>query len=151
MKYETKYKILYQILRQTSQKRTKVPSPHIPLTGMTPSLVALDDAFALKSKKWSRGEPNEKTPPMYSTIDGHLTPTAPVYEDMRTDMPLNVTTEEPPSDLPAAVEGMEKRTNIPQTNDEEREPTSNIAPPAAKVPETSPKAINMRFDQESSS
>ena len=88
---------------------------------------------------------------MYSSIDGHLTPTAPVYEDMRTDMTLNVTTEESPSDLPAAVGSMEERENIYQTNDEEREPTSNVAPPAAGVPETSPKEINVRFNQESSS
>ena len=51
--------------------------------GMTPSLAALDDASTLKQKEWSRGEPGEDTPQMYSTIDGHLTPTAPVYEDMK--------------------------------------------------------------------
>ena len=45
---------------------------------MTPSLVALDDASALKQKEWSRGELGEDTPQMYSTIDGGLTPTAPV-------------------------------------------------------------------------
>ena len=56
MKYETKYKILYQILRQASQERTKVPPLQIPLTGMTPSLAALDDASALKQKEWSGGE-----------------------------------------------------------------------------------------------
>ena len=151
MKYETKYKILYQILRQASQKRTKVPPLQAPSTGMTPSLVALDDASTLKFKEWSRGELSGKTPQMYSTIDGHLTPTVPVYEDMRTDMTLDMTTEESPSDLPAAVGGMEERTNIPQTNDEEREPTSNVAPPAVEVPETSPKVINERFNQESSS
>ena len=91
MKYETKYKILYQILRQASQKQTKVPPLQAPLTGMTPSLAALDDASTLKPKEWSRGEPGEDTPWMYSTIDGHLTPTAPMYEDMRTDTTLNVT------------------------------------------------------------
>ena len=48
MKYETKYKILYQILRQASRERTKVSSSQVPSTGMTPSLVALDDASALK-------------------------------------------------------------------------------------------------------
>ena len=109
MKYETKYKILYQILRQASQKRPKKPPLQVPLTRMTPSLVALDDTSTLKSKEWRRGEPGEKTPQMYSTIDGHLTPTAPVYEDMRTDMTLDVTTEESPSDLPAVIEGMEEK------------------------------------------
>ena len=48
---------------------------------------------------------------MYSTIDGNLTPTAPVYENMRTDTPVNVTPEEPLGDLPAAVGGMEERDN----------------------------------------
>ena len=76
---------------------------------MTPSLAALDDAPALKQKEWSRGEPGEDTFQMFTTIGGHLTPTAPVYGDMRTDVMLNVTTEEPLSDLPAAVGGMEER------------------------------------------
>ena len=40
---------------------------------MTPSLAALDDAYALKQKEWSRGESGEDTPWMYSTIDGHVT------------------------------------------------------------------------------
>ena len=31
---------------------------------------------------------------MYFTIDGKLTPTAPVYEDMRMETPLHVTPEE---------------------------------------------------------
>ena len=48
MKYETKYKILYQILRQASQEHTKVPSLRVPSTGMTPSSVALHDASTLK-------------------------------------------------------------------------------------------------------
>ena len=53
---------------------------------MTPSLAALDDAPALKQKEWSRGEPGEDTFQMFTTIGGHLTPTAPVYGDMRADM-----------------------------------------------------------------
>ena len=86
---------------------------------------------------------------MFTTIGGHLTPTAPVYGDMRTDAMLNVTTEEPLSDLPAAVGGMEEREDIHQTNEEERDPTANTVPPATEVPETSPKVINVRSDQES--
>ena len=116
MKYETKYKILYQILRQASQKQTKILPLQVPSIGMTPSLAALDDASALKQKEWSRGEPGEDTPQMYSTIDGCLTPTAPVYGDMRTDPTLNVTPEELLGDLPAAVGGMEETQ---QTNDGE--------------------------------
>ena len=151
MKYETKYKILYQILRQASQEHTRAPSSRVPLMGMTHSLAALDDASALKQKEWSRGEPGEDTPQMYSTIDGHLTPTAPVYEDMRTETPLNVTTEESHEGLPAAVGGMEERENTQQTNDEDRDPLSDVAPPAADAPETSFKEINERSLQEDSS
>ena len=116
---------------------------------MTPSLAALDDAPALKQKEWSRGEPGEDTSWMFTTIGGHLTPTAPVYGDMRTDVTLNVTTEEPLSDLSAAVGGMEERENIHHTNEEERNPTSNTAPPATEIPETSPKVLNVRSNQES--
>ena len=49
LKYETKYKVLYQILRQHITERTKVSSP----IGLTPSLVALEDASTLKRKEWS--------------------------------------------------------------------------------------------------
>ena len=44
---------------------------------------------------------------MYSTMDGRLTPTAPVYEDMRTKTPLNVTSEGSMGGLSAAVGGIE--------------------------------------------
>ena len=67
MKYETKYKVLYQILRQASRERTKVPSSRVSSTAMTPSLVALEDASALKHKEWNRGESGGDTPQMYST------------------------------------------------------------------------------------
>ena len=66
----------------------------------------------------SRGEPGEVTPWMYSTIDGHLTPTTPVYEDMRINTTLDVTPEESLHDLSAAVGGIEERENTQQTNDE---------------------------------
>ena len=41
---------------------------------ITPSLVALDDAHALRRREWRRGEP-EDIPRQYSTLCGHLTPT----------------------------------------------------------------------------
>ena len=119
--------------------------------GMKPSLAALDDASVLKQKEWSRGEPGEDTPQMYSTIDGRLTPTSPAYEDMRTDTTLNETPEESLGGLPAAVGGIEERENTQQTNDDERALTSKIAPPAAEILETSPKVINERSIQEGSS
>ena len=52
LKYETKYKVLYQILRQASKERTKVSSSRVSSTGLTPSLVALEDVYALKCKEW---------------------------------------------------------------------------------------------------
>ena len=58
---------------------------------------------------------------MYTTRGGRLTPTAPVYDDMRTDPTLNVTPEESLGNLPAAVEGREERENIQQTNEEEKD------------------------------
>ena len=76
---------------------------------------------------------------MYTTIGGCLTPTAPVYGDMRTDPTLNVTPEESLDDLPAAVGSIEERENTQQTDNDERGPISNVAPPAAEAPETSPK------------
>ena len=76
------------MLRQASQEQARVSPTQVPLIRMTPSLAALDDAPALKHKEWSREEPSEKTPQMYSTMDGHLTPTAPVFEDMRIDTPF---------------------------------------------------------------
>ena len=85
---------------------------------------------------------------MYSTIDGNLTPTAPVYEDMRTDTTANVTPEEPLGDLPAAVGDMEERDITQQTHNDARGPTSNVASPAVDVLETSPKVINERSIQE---
>ena len=48
MKYETKYKVLYQILRQAIGEQNKVPSSRVSSTGLTPSLVALEDDSTLK-------------------------------------------------------------------------------------------------------
>ena len=87
-KYETKYKVLYQMLKQAIDDRNRIPSSRVLASELTPSLVALEDASTLKRKEWNRGEPDKDTPHMYSTIDGRLTPTAPVYEDMRTKTPL---------------------------------------------------------------
>ena len=85
-KYETKYKVLYQTLKQAIDERNKVPSSRVSASGLTPSLVALEDASTLKGKEWNRGEPHIETPHMFSTIDGRLTPTVPAYEDMRIEL-----------------------------------------------------------------
>ena len=49
-----------------------------------------------------------------------------------------------------AVGSIEERENTQQTNDEGRDSTLNVAPPAAEVLETRPKVINRRSVQEGS-
>ena len=105
--------------------------------------MALEDASALKKKEWSRGEPGEDTHQMYTNIGGSLTPTAPVYGDMRTDLTLNVM-----SDIPATVEGDEERESTQLPQDDERGSMTNVATPFTEVPETSPKVIQERSSQE---
>ena len=78
------------------------------ISGITPSLAALDDAQALRRKEWKRGKPGEDMPRQYSTVSRHLTPTQPKHEDMRMDSTLNITPEGSLSDLPAAVGGVEE-------------------------------------------
>ena len=114
---------------------------------MTPSLAALDDASALKQKEWSRGEPGEDTPWLYTTIGRHLTLTAPMYDDVRTDSTLDVTPEGSLNDLPAAVGGIKERENTQQILDEERSSPSNVMSPAAENLETNPKVITRSSPQ----
>ena len=83
---------------------------------------------------------------MYSTIDGRLTPTAHVYEDMRTETPLQVTPEESLGGLSAAMGGTEDVQVTQQLSDNAKRPISNVAPP--EDTETSPKAISERTSQE---
>ena len=101
---------------------------------MAPSLAVLNDDSVLKQKEWNRGEPDEEM--LYSTIGRHLTPTAPVYDDVRTDSTLDVTPEGSPGDLPVTVEGIEERENTQQIFDKGKNPPSNVVPPAAEIPET---------------
>ena len=61
-KNETKYKVLYQMLKQVIGERNKIPSSTVSASELTPSLVALDDASMLKRKEWNRGEPDKETP-----------------------------------------------------------------------------------------
>ena len=47
-KYESKYRILYQMLQQANQEQVSLLSTQEPTLGITPSLVVLDDALALR-------------------------------------------------------------------------------------------------------
>ena len=89
-----------QANRQTNP--ASMPSTQEQTSNITPSLVALDDAQTLIRKEWSRSEPGEDILRHYSTPCGHLTPTQPRYEDMRTDSTLNVTPEGSLNDIPTA-------------------------------------------------
>ena len=81
------------------------------------------------------------------TIGGHLAPTAPMYEDVRTDSTLNVTPEESLGDVPAAVVGTEERESTQQIGDKGRSLPSNVVPSAAEVPETNLNAITRNSTQ----
>ena len=144
-KYETKYKILYQTLREALDERKRASSPRVSSSQLTPSLVALEDASTLKGKEWNRGEPIE-TPHMYSTRDGRLTPTAPTYEDMRMETSLSVTPEESVEGLSAAVGGTESEqvSQQPSTNVEGL--VTSVAPPSSI--ETRPKVISESSNQD---
>ena len=144
-KYETKYKILYQTLKQAIDERKRVSSPRVSASELTPSLVALEDASTLKGKEWNRGESHVETPHMYSTRDGRLTPTAPTYEDMKIETSLSMTPEESLEGLSAAVGGIESEqvSQQPSTNAEGLE--TNVAPPSSI--ETRPKVVSESRDQ----
>ena len=145
-KYETKYKILYQTLKQAIDERKRASSPRVSASELTPSLVALEDASTLKGKEWNRGEPHLETPHMYSTRDGRLTPTAPTYEDMRIETPLSMTPEESLEGLSAAVGGTESEqvSQQPSTNVEGL--VTSVAPPSSI--ETRPKVISESSNQD---
>ena len=63
-KYESKYRILYQMLQQANRQmgQAGLLSNQEPTSKTTPSLVALDDAQTLRRKEWKRGEPGEGMP-----------------------------------------------------------------------------------------
>ena len=77
-KYESKCRVLYQLLQQL-----RLISTQDGASGFTPSLAALDDAATLKRKEWIRSEPREDLPRQYMNIEGHLTPHMPQSEDMK--------------------------------------------------------------------
>ena len=63
-KYESKCRILYQLLQQANRQtdNASVPSTQEPTPNIIPSLAALDDSQALMRKEWRRGEPGEDIP-----------------------------------------------------------------------------------------
>ena len=75
-------------------------STHDDTSGITPSLIALDDATSLRQRSKQR----EDVPKQYSTIEGHLTPHTPGSEDMRLEHSLTVTHEELLDTIPAAAQ-----------------------------------------------
>ena len=97
-KYESKYRVLYQLLQQLRLIPTNDGA-----SGITPSLAALDDATSLKQREWIRSELGEDTPWWYTSIEGRLTPHTPRSEDMRLEPTLNVTPEELLTDIPTVV------------------------------------------------
>ena len=155
-KYESKYRILYQMLQQANRpmSQTGLHSVQEPTSKITPSLDALDDAQALRRKEWRRGEPGEDIPRQYSTVCGHLTPTQPRHEDMRMHSTLDVTPEGSLSNLPAAVGGdMGSRREQQAQEAYEIEmrathPPTNILAPTEETPYTSVKTVPGRDSNE---
>ena len=140
-KYESKYRILYQILQQDNELvgQTHLLSTQEPDSGITPSLAVLDYAQALRWKELQRGELGEDMPRQYSSISGHLTPTLPRHEDMRLDSTFNVTPEGSLGNLPAAVGGMEDGKEGSHQISEERlqgGPPTNVRTSIEGTPET---------------
>ena len=114
-KYESKYRILYHMLQHPNSLSAQEST-----SGMTPSLVALDDVPSLRQREWIRSEPGEDVPQQYTTISGLLTPTTPKHEDMRLDPSLNLTLEGSLGDLPAAVGNTEEAREREYQAPEER-------------------------------
>ena len=141
-KYETKYRLLCQLLNQAIGERKRASSPRGSAPELTPSLAALEDAPTLKGKEWNRGKQHKESPHMYSTRDGRMTPTAPTYEDMRIETSLSVTPEDSLEGLSAAVEGTEgDQVRSPITTNVKELVTTSVASPSSI--ETRPKLVNV--------
>ena len=141
-KYESKYRILYQMLQQANKPigQTSLLSTLEPTSGITPSLATLDDAQAWGRKEWKRGEPGEDMSRQYSTVSRYLMPTPPKCEDMRIDSTLDLTPEGSLSDIPAAVGGVEepgRELKTHQTSEEKLQdvsPSTNVITSAEETP-----------------
>ena len=141
-KYESKYRILYQVLQQANKPigQTRLLSIQELISGITPSLAALDDTLALRRKEWKRGEAGKDMPRQYSAVSGHLMPTPPKHEDMRMDSMLDVTPEGSLSDLPAAVGGVEEAREgtckAPEKKLQDGSPSTNTMTSTEETPDT---------------
>ena len=156
-KYETKYKLLCQMLKQVigerkrasslrvSDEGKRVSSPRGSAPELTPSLAALEDASTLKGKEWNRGEQHKESPHMYSTRDGRMTPTAPTYEDMRIETSLSMTPEDSLEGLSAAVGGTEGDQVRSPIATNVKKLVTTVAPPG--FVETRPKIVSGSRDQ----
>ena len=155
-KYESKYRILCQMLQQANRQISQagVLSAEEPTSKITPSLAALDDAQALRSREWRRGEPGEDIPRQYSTMCRHLTPTQPRHEDMRMDSTLDVTPEGSLNDLPAATRGdagSRKEQQAQEASETEMrgaQPSTAVLDPMEETPHTSVKTVPERGSNE---
>ena len=145
-KYETKYKILYQTLRQAIDEGKRIPSTRVSAPELTPSLVALEDASTLKGKEGNRGKSHIEIPHMYSTRDGRLTPTAPAYVDIRIETSLSMTPEESSEGSSAAVGGIEREQVSQQPSTSAEGLVTRVAPPSSI--ETRPKVVSESSNQE---
>ena len=148
-KYEAKYRILYQMLQQVNRQMGHIGLLPVqePTSQITPSLVALDDAQALRRRERRRGDPSEDMPRQYSTICGHLTPTQHRHEDMRMDSTLDITPEGSLNDLPSAIGGVadsrrdQRVPEAPETEIRGAHPSTTILAPMEETPYTSVKTV----------
>ena len=152
-KCESKYRILYHLLEQANKSgQTSMFSTQEPISGIIPSLAALDDAQALRWKEWIRGEPGEDMSQQYCSISGHLTLTSPRHEDMRLDSTLNVTPEGSLGNLSTAVGGIEEDREREHQTPEERlqeGPSTDVKTSIKGTPETFLKVVPERNIRES--
>ena len=130
-KYETKYKILYQTLKQAIDEGKRASSPRVSASELTPSLVALEEASTLKGKEWERSKPDTEKPHICPTKEGRLIPTVPTYEDMRFRTSLSVTPEDSLEDLSAAVGGIESEQVSQQSSTNAEGMVTTVAPPGS--------------------
>ena len=100
--------MLYHLLQQP-----RLIPTHDGISGVTPSLAALDDATSLKQREWIRSEPGEDTPWQCSSVEGQLTLHTPRSEDMKLQPSLNVTPEGSLADIPTVVR-RETREQMPE-------------------------------------